>query len=108
MSLIFWMSSQPGSAIQLPKFPHSDKVVHFMAFVVLSILLQKSVEHEEKKYLFSGICLLIAILFGLSDEWHQSFVVNRHASWADFSADFLGALSGFYILVVVKKTKANK
>jgi VanZ family protein len=34
------------------------------------------------------------LLFGMSDEWHQSFVPSRMADVWDFAADGLGALLG--------------
>jgi VanZ family protein len=33
----------------------------------------------------------IAVTYGASDEWHQSFVPNRHAEWRDLQADAIGA-----------------
>jgi VanZ family protein len=37
------------------------------------------------------IAVLTTVLFGLSDEFHQSFVPNRVADVLDFAADSLGA-----------------
>ena len=40
------------------------------------------------------ICGLLAIVYGVSDEWHQSFVPERSADAADVLADAIGALVG--------------
>jgi VanZ family protein len=37
---------------------------------------------------------LIATAYGATDEWHQSFVPNRHAEFRDLQADALGACAG--------------
>jgi VanZ family protein len=36
---------------------------------------------------------LIAVGYGVTDEWHQSFVPNRHADVRDVAADAIGALA---------------
>lgn len=36
----------------------------------------------------------LAVLYGISDEFHQSFVANRHASALDVAFDALGAAIG--------------
>jgi VanZ family protein len=42
--------------------------------------------------------LLVGVAFstfyGMSDEWHQTFVASRHGSTLDVLADFLGSLIG--------------
>jgi VanZ family protein len=38
--------------------------------------------------------LVFATLYGLTDEWHQSFVPGRSAAVADALADMVGAIVG--------------
>ncbi len=33
----------------------------------------------------------LCVLYGISDEWHQSFVLGRTATWRDVGFDTLGA-----------------
>jgi VanZ family protein len=47
--------------------------------------------------LLTGIVL--ATLYGFSDEWHQSFVPARTADAADLLADFCGSVVGSWIYV---------
>jgi hypothetical protein len=39
-------------------------------------------------------CFLVAVVFSLTDEYHQSFVPGRHASFADCGIDSIGAALG--------------
>lgn len=39
-----------------------------------------------------------AVLYGMSDEFHQSFVPNRDANWMDVGFDALGAAVGIGLL----------
>ncbi|MEE8348237.1 MAG: VanZ family protein, partial [Acidobacteriota bacterium] len=45
----------------------------------------------------AAVCA-VAILYALSDEWHQSFVPNRDASPVDLAADFLGSVTSVMIV----------
>ena len=92
MSVIFYLSSQNFS---LPKLPtNSDKVIHALIYFPLAFLLYLSLRNcGIKKYIFV-IAFILAGIYGISDEFHQSFVPGRDASLGDAAADFAGALLG--------------
>ena len=89
-ALIFYLSSQPQIPVDTGL---SDKVLHFAAYGLLSALwivaLAGSAGSIGAAKAWGGAVL--AVLFGLSDEFHQSFVPGRTASWGDVAADALGA-----------------
>ena len=39
--------------------------------------------------------IAIGIIYGVSDEWHQSFVPGRNPSISDLLADAMGVLMGY-------------
>lgn len=92
--LTFWLSSSPdaqgvGSFLDLR--PPFDKLYHAVNFGILAALL----------YLATGrawLAVLLASLYGVSDEIHQSFVPGRSSDMTDWLADTVGALSA--VLVV--------
>lgn len=93
-ALIFVSSHQsrpPG--IELTEvFP--DWMLHFAAYGVLGLCMAWGATQGRNRRLSGGAALLIiaaAMLYGLSDEWHQSFVVGRTSTWQDWLADALGA-----------------
>jgi len=92
MSLIFYLSSQNFS---LPKLPtNSDKVIHAIIYFPLAFLIYRSLwSCRIKKYIFV-IAFVLAGIYGISDEFHQSFVPGRDSSLGDAAADFVGALLG--------------
>jgi VanZ family protein len=66
---------------------NGDKVVHFAVYGLLATLVAR---------LGAGwrgalVGLLVASAFGLTDEFHQSFVPHRSADPMDWVADTLGA-----------------
>lgn len=92
MLSIFTASSIPDIG-QLPG-GMSDKSSHSIAYAVLAGLLLRALAGGR----LSGInwraasaAVLLATLYGASDEWHQSFVPGRTADRYDILADGIGA-----------------
>jgi len=85
MGLLWWLSDQPATGMGLP---HPwDKGAHFLAYGLLGFLLGVAFGDFRP-------ALLLAALYGVVDEWHQSFVPGREAFGLDLLADFLGAYFG--------------
>jgi len=90
-SLIFYLSHQ--STLPMPMgFPHQDKLVHATAYGVMAVLAWRSFVHmNQTKRSILCFTLLFCSLYGVSDEFHQSFIVGRDADVLDWLADTLGA-----------------
>lgn len=94
MGMIFFMSQQPGDSLDLPSFPGADKLAHMMVYGVLSgavIFAFSSRMREERRWLVFALAILVPMLFGISDEYHQSFVAQRSSEFLDVAADTAGA-----------------
>ena len=50
---------------------------------------------------------VVAVLYGMSDEFHQSFVPNRDANWMDVGFDALGAAAGIGIVRGIRGGRAT-
>ncbi|HCV43138.1 MAG TPA: teicoplanin resistance protein VanZ [Bacteroidetes bacterium] len=94
--LIFVASSIPSITLPELKFIPADKAVHLIVYFVFCALAFRALSYQKR---FPRIAsraltgaLLLSVLFGLSDEFHQSFVPNRVADVLDVVADSLGAL----------------
>ena len=88
--LIFYLSSLPSEELPLPPlFWWSDKVLHALEYAVLSFLLGRALGIEGRKGVL--IAVVIASLYGHTDEFHQSFVPGREATAGDWLADTVGA-----------------
>lgn len=94
MGTIFFLSHQPGNSLSLPEIPGVDKVAHMAAygFLAATMLLAFSDELKctrPKRVLW--LTVLLCLLYGISDEFHQSFVPGRSSSFFDVLADGAGA-----------------
>ena len=83
MGLIVYLSSlsqPPETLMEVIDWGPIDKVFHLVEFTVLGILLARALSYSLRRMLPNAawiIALAVAVLFGLSDEWHQS--IGRHS-----------------------------
>lgn len=90
---IFYFSHQSRPPDTLPKFEHSDKLMHFIAYFLYGLALQFSFSKIRKKSRYIFLTILIGALYAASDEFHQSFIPGREADIFDWLADFLGIIA---------------
>ena len=91
-TLIYWLSNQ--ESLPTPHwFSFEDKLHHTAAYAVMAFLAWRSFRHRinNKPIILALVTLGFCSLYGVSDEWHQSFVVGRYSSVGDWIADTLGA-----------------
>ena len=100
MALIFAVSSLEQPPLPMPKFEWLtiDKLYHFIEYAILGGLFTWAFVEAKPSMVPSRlvwyIAALISILYGASDEWHQTFVDGRYATFADWVADVLGSIGG--------------
>jgi VanZ family protein len=97
MALIFILSAQ--SQLPTPQEYWLDVLVeksaHTFEFAVLAALLSRALAGgRSPSWRVLGTAVLLAWLYAVLDEWHQSFVPGRSADWHDVVFDWLGAVLG--------------
>jgi len=118
MSFIFGMSTNAGSTQNTSRFigpilrwfnpDISDetirgiqlvvrKTAHFIEYGILALLLWRArrgavgIGNQPWQWSKAGIAFGLAVLFAITDEWHQSFVPSREGSLRDVLIDSSGA-----------------
>jgi len=94
MGTIFFLSSQPGDTLPLPDVPNLDKLLHAGIYGLLAATILFAVQEEstfKRPRLIGIFVILFCLLYGISDEWHQSFIPGRTPSIWDIAADTTGA-----------------
>lgn len=90
---LFWLSSIPGLTPPDLGVSWNDKIYHAIAFLGWGWCCNLAVlgwrPHATTRAVVMSV-LSIGLLFAMSDEWHQSFVINRSAGWDDVGADVVG------------------
>lgn len=91
------MASGRG-AVAAPDIVDFDKVAHFAIYGLLATLVARAGFSGQRGWW----AVLIVSLFGLTDEWHQSFTPGRSVEVADWVADTLGAIAAVALYVYWK------
>jgi VanZ family protein len=102
MLAIFVASAVPN--LDTAPMAVSDKSLHFAAYAVLGVLLLRARAGAAWGGITSGAAVgawTLAVLYGATDEWHQSFVPGRTAALDDWLADAVGAFVGVAAVVAV-------
>lgn len=87
-----------GSSMSDPPVPQEvpDVSLHEAAYFGLTLLVIRALAGGRWNRV-TGLTLVgawaIAVAYGVSDEWHQSFVPNRHAELRDLQSDAIGAFA---------------
>jgi len=90
--LIFWLSAQE-TLPSVDLMENEDKIEHLLAYAVMGILAWRAFSHWPlSRYQLFLATFGFCSLYGLTDEWHQSFVIGRHSSALDWLADSIGGM----------------
>ncbi len=106
MGTIYLISDQPT----LPRFSSvsgqiTSVIGHFTVYFVLAVLLWWALGivplSVRKRY---AVAFAIAVLYGVSDEWHQSFVPGRNPDVLDIVTDAIGAATGLLVIHLAQRS----
>jgi len=94
MAFIFYLSSMPE-----PPLPPAvnDKEAHSSGYALLALLVARAAAGGLGRRVTRTVALVaiaVAIAYGISDEFHQSFVPGRDSDIHDVYADAVGAVIG--------------
>ncbi|MDR2999940.1 MAG: VanZ family protein [Fibromonadaceae bacterium] len=96
MAAILALSTLPGNDPLLKTFEFSDKIKHVVAYFVLGIsfcLWIPSKKWLAKPFLWGITVVVLCTVFGILDEYHQSFRPGRSGNdLGDIIANFIGGL----------------
>ncbi len=89
------------------------KIAHATVYLVLSFFVcnffyQLKKNKIQNNYLIS---VFICLLYAITDEYHQTFILGRSGNYIDVIIDFIGAIIGsiifYYLVKIIKKKKKN-
>jgi VanZ family protein len=91
-------------------FPDLDKFIHATEYALLAGLFVRAVLGTNQNAWFPlvwAIAVFFVAFYGITDEFHQSFVVGRSSDLKDWMADTVGGMIGASIYLFWQ-TKLNK
>lgn len=105
--MIFLLSSVSKMPFVIPSFFGFDKLAHLGVYYLFGCLICRWLLAEKSHFAnrhYLVLTIVIGTCYGLSDEWHQSFVPGRHATLWDVLFGSLGvAAAAFTYPVMIKR-----
>jgi VanZ family protein len=105
MVVIFVLSAQSSLPDLTPGLPGLEEIGgHLAAYGLLAGLLWWALRGTGVRYP-ATVALVLAVLYGASDEFHQSFVPGRTMTVSDLLVDLIGAS---LVLVILSWRRARR
>jgi hypothetical protein len=102
--VIFTFSAIPGSSL-----PGGFSVQgHIGVYFILGALLTWALADDEARLSTVALAILLASLYGVSDEFHQHFVPMRNPDVVDWVTDTVGAAAGAFSARALLARSARK
>lgn len=105
--IIFYASSLPDLKPPL-EIKNIDKAVHVLEYLPFGFLLARAFSQQWPVVRLWQVVTVCSLLYGISDEYHQSFVPGRQAGVLDAIADTAGGFLGVWIHQFRQKRVRNK
>lgn len=97
---IFYVSGISRPPLVRIEIPFFDKVLHIGEYAIFAILASRSFRNSSRKAFFENfkiLAVLISIIYGISDEFHQAFIPERDCNFFDVLSDSIGGILGVFI-----------
>jgi VanZ family protein len=108
VGVILLGTSLPGSALRGAHVV-SDKVAHFALYAPLGALLVNALRAttslRRRPLVATFMAVVIGVLFGALDEWHQLFIPGRDCTTGDWHADIKGIVTGAIAAIIYLSRK---
>ncbi|WP_020615402.1 VanZ family protein [Paenibacillus daejeonensis] len=108
MGVIFLLSSRTGDQLggMMPWFQKFFPFMtsfdwgHFVSYYILALLMAYAFGVKAERWSIKALIVLLCVLYGVSDEYHQSFVDGRTPDAKDVRNDGIGALLAMLTLSI--------
>ena len=96
MGVIFFLSAQPSlpGPQDLLLDAIMKKLGHVTLYAILMVLLLRATVNKQARWHAIALCLFGVVAYGLSDEYHQTFVAHRTPAITDVLFDTAGGMTG--------------
>ena len=105
---LFWLSAQKG--LKTPNWNGSDKVAHFTAYFGLCVVSRLAFgTMTSRRWLAILVAVAFTLIYGATDEWHQTMVPTRSPDiydWVAYAAG--GIIAGTFLFALERKRRARR
>jgi VanZ family protein len=109
MALIVYWSNQPVLPIDQPSVANAlhnfqHRFAHLLTYGLLGLLAWWTFEGLPRAWL---IAIAVTSVFGMTDEFHQSFIPGRRAAIDDWLLDTVSAALAIFVVAQLRKTRLD-
>jgi VanZ family protein len=102
-----------SSVSQVPELPNgvTDKDAHGFLYAGLAVLVLRALARGSWRSVTFPLCILaviVAAVYGATDEFHQRFVSGRTADLLDLAADTAGSAAAVTLVWVVARWRTRQ
>ncbi len=108
IAIVIFTSSSLQSLALASKVSFLSTLYHFSIFFFLAFFLSSGLNGKIKTKTIILLAVLIAILYGITDEIHQLFVPGRFCSLEDILVDSIGILTANVFYLIIKRFDNKK
>jgi VanZ family protein len=116
LAMIFWFSTAAFSSDHTARFfgDHNRLArdcAHVAEYAALFLVLRWASSKTFRRrtdWFHAPVALFVAVLYAVTDEWHQIFVPGRTASVGDIGLDALGAVLGLALWYVLHRYRTRR
>jgi VanZ family protein len=107
MALIVYWSNQPSLPIDQPSVADAfhntqHRVAHVLVYGLMGLLAWWTCEGKPRAWL---LAIAITSVFGITDEFHQSFIPGRRAAVDDWLLDTASAAGAIWLLSRLRRSR---
>ena len=106
--MIYWLILFVATTLpaqDLPKTGVGDKIEHFLAYLILAVLLNLTLMFQNKYSTLKNkawlYTLIFSLIYGGLDEIHQVFIPGRDCDILDWISDSSGVLVGLGVMRMI-------
>lgn len=109
MTVLFIFSAQTGSELDNDWLPWVQKALpglqsfnpmHYVSYFVLGLTIAYAIGRSASSWLGGLAIVAICTAYGVTDEWHQSFVPMRTPDVNDLLHDTIGAAAAYAVVAI--------
>jgi len=103
--LLSLLPAEKTDKVNFINFEHSDKLIHFFMYLLLTAALLIDIHNSKKKptsLLILSVLTVILVLSGIIEIIQELLTDTRFGNFYDFIANFFGIIVGYFLYFKTK------
>lgn len=109
MAVIFWVSAQPYDGHEMAWWEVVGRNLgHFGGYALLAAAWVWALAGRVRRPLIWALAAILALLYAIADEYHQTFIEGRTGTWEDVVIDSAGIAAAIFVSRRAQAAKTSR